>query len=61
MSYALAMALSGVVIGWLGLPRPVQAAKFRCAPDSVPVGNVCVDKYEASVWEVPFMPLPWQG
>ena len=25
---------------------------LSCPPDSVPVGNVCVDKYEASVWQV---------
>src|SRR5262245_10262518 len=25
----------------------------RCAPDAVPVGTVCLDRYEASVWRVP--------
>jgi formylglycine-generating enzyme required for sulfatase activity len=25
----------------------------RCAPDAVRVGDVCVDKFEASVWEIP--------
>ena len=25
----------------------------KCAPDAVPVGPICVDKYEASVWTVP--------
>jgi len=28
---------------------PVQ----RCAPDAVVAGTVCLDKYEASVWQVP--------
>src|SRR5262245_58215213 len=29
-----------------------QADALNCAPDAVPVGTVCVDKYEASVWTV---------
>jgi formylglycine-generating enzyme required for sulfatase activity len=33
------------------LPHGIAAA--ACAPDSVKVGNICVDKYEASVWEIP--------
>ena len=35
---------------------PVHAfnnARFQCPPDSVRVGNVCVDTYEASVWQIP--------
>jgi len=27
-----------------------------CAPDAVPVGPLCMDKYEASVWQVPAGP-----
>ena len=30
---------------------PAWAAK--CPPDSVEVGPVCVDKYEASIWSIP--------
>ena len=30
-----------------------EAAAVTCPPDSVPVGSVCVDKYEASAWVVP--------
>src|SRR5262245_36705069 len=30
-------------------PAPVAG----CAPDAVPAGSVCLDKYEASVWRVP--------
>src|SRR5262249_27501348 len=25
----------------------------KCPPDSVKVGNVCIDTYEASVWQIP--------
>jgi hypothetical protein len=35
----------------LFLVDPAVAA--ACPPDSVPVGPVCVDKYEASVWTIP--------
>ena len=30
---------------------PGQAASTDCPPDSVPVGTMCMDTYEASVWE----------
>lgn len=54
MRYPLAVALRGIVIiGWLNLPAPVEAAKLKCSSDSIPVGDVCVDIYEASVWEIP--------
>jgi len=33
------------------LPHGIALA--ACPADSVKVGNVCVDKYEASVWEIP--------
>jgi len=35
----------------LSLVPPALAAK--CFTDSVQVGPICVDKYEASVWEIP--------
>ena len=35
------------------LAIPVHAATLRCPPDSVKVGNVCIDTYEASVWQIP--------
>jgi hypothetical protein len=35
----------------LALGAPSHAGK--CPPDSVAVGPVCVDKYEASVWRIP--------
>lgn len=30
---------------------PVQAAPEGCPPDSVRSGTICIDKYEASVWQ----------
>src|SRR5438094_1474418 len=32
---------------------PVLAGTLKCPPDSVKVGNVCIDLYEASVWQIP--------
>jgi hypothetical protein len=40
---ALAVVLSG----------PAGAGTLRCAADAVKVGTTCVDKYEASVWQIP--------
>lgn len=37
----------------LGVAGPARAATLRCPPDSKRVGNVCVDTYEASVWQIP--------
>src|SRR5262245_27767085 len=31
---------------------PAAAAAVQCPPDSVGVGPLCVDKYEASVWKI---------
>ena len=36
----------------LAPPGP-QAEATPCAPDAVPVGDTCVDRYEASVWRIP--------
>lgn len=33
--------------------RPLWAATLKCPIDSVKAGNVCVDKYEASLWQIP--------
>jgi formylglycine-generating enzyme required for sulfatase activity len=32
---------------------PAGAGTLKCPPDSVKVGNVCIDTYEASVWSIP--------
>jgi len=34
-----------------GDPGPARSSD--CAPDSVKVGSLCVDKYEESVWDIP--------
>src|SRR5262249_37868579 len=32
---------------------PTWAGTLKCPPDSVKVGNNCIDTYEASVWQIP--------
>jgi len=44
------MRALAALVGCVLLAEPVAAKK--CPGDSVQVGNVCVDKYEASVWEI---------
>jgi hypothetical protein len=44
----------GQMAVFLGLLRLVAG----CPPDSVRVGSICLDKYEASVWEVPPANVP---
>lgn len=44
------MLTCALVIG-LAAPATAQISK-RCPPDSVKVGDTCVDNYEASVWQV---------
>src|SRR4051794_11516462 len=50
MKYA-GLLLAGACAGamWLAVPAWAQT----CPPDSVRGGGVCIDKYEASVWEIP--------
>jgi hypothetical protein len=36
----------------VGVAAPAWAKTAGCTPDAVPSGNLCLDKYEASVWEV---------
>jgi formylglycine-generating enzyme required for sulfatase activity len=45
----IALAAAALALG----AAPARAATLRCAPDAVKVGNACVDKYEASVWQIP--------
>jgi hypothetical protein len=42
-----------LVLLLVGMPSLVVA---RCAPDAVAVGPLCVDRYEASAWQVPQSP-----
>ena len=43
----------GVAAVCLGGAVPVGAGTLKCPADSVKVGNVCIDLYEASVWQIP--------
>ncbi len=42
-----------IAMACLSAARSGSAAMLRCPSDSVRVGNVCIDKYEASVWDIP--------
>ena len=37
----------------LAAALPVSALLLRCPPDSVKVGDACIDKYESSIWQLP--------
>src|SRR5262249_29809403 len=37
----------------LAASLPAGAGTLKCPPDSVKVGNICIDTYEASVWQIP--------
>jgi len=37
----------------LAASHPASAVLLRCPQDSVRVGDTCVDKYEASIWQIP--------
>jgi hypothetical protein len=47
--------LRTVIVGAAGwaLLLAAPAAAVKCPKDSAPIGTVCVDRYEASVWEIP--------
>lgn len=40
------------VLACLSLALPALAGTLKCPPDSVKVGNVCIDLYEESVWRI---------
>src|SRR5438132_547561 len=40
------------LIVFLESPWAARAAT-KCPPDSVRAGTICIDKYEASVWQIP--------
>jgi formylglycine-generating enzyme required for sulfatase activity len=44
---------SAVVFITVGLAPATRAGTLKCPADAVKVGTVCVDKYEASVWQIP--------
>ena len=41
-----------IVVGCTLLAGVAPALASKCPPDSVKVGNVCIDTYEASVWQI---------
>ena len=43
----------GLAAACLAGALPAGALTLRCPPDSVKVGDLCVDTYEASVWQIP--------
>jgi formylglycine-generating enzyme required for sulfatase activity len=43
----------GIAAVYVAGEMPATALTLRCPPDSVKVGNVCIDIYEASVWQIP--------
>jgi formylglycine-generating enzyme required for sulfatase activity len=47
--YFVAIGCTAVCLAAAG---PVGAGKLKCPPDSVGIGNVCIDLYEASVWQI---------
>lgn len=49
--FAIAM-LIGALAAPAGAAWPGDPAA-KCRPDAVKAGSVCIDKYEASIWEVP--------
>src|SRR5262249_44377971 len=46
-------SIVGVAAVCLAAAGSAGAGTLKCAADSVKVGNVCIDKYEASVWSIP--------
>jgi hypothetical protein len=37
----------------LAAAQPATALTLKCPPDSMSVGDACVDRYESSVWQIP--------
>jgi formylglycine-generating enzyme required for sulfatase activity len=42
----------GAAVVCFAIALPTRASTLRCPPDSVKVGTVCIDTYEASVWRI---------
>ena len=53
MATTKALALSGAIMMAASPAVARGPLETRCQPDAVRVGPVCVDRYEASVWDVP--------
>lgn len=52
-----AMLLCALVTSLFPREGVALPLRLRCPPDQAPVGTVCVDKYEASVWRLPSDPI----
>jgi hypothetical protein len=52
MKHRRVYGIVGFVAVCLALAVPVGAGTLKCPPDSVKVGNVCIDTYDASVWQI---------
>ena len=37
----------------LAAALPARALMLKCPPDSVQVGDACIDRYESSIWQIP--------
>src|SRR5215471_1631832 len=46
-------SIMGVATVCLATAGSAGAGTLKCPPDSVKVGNNCIDTYEASVWQIP--------
>ena len=45
--------LFAIAVVCLAAALPAGALVLKCPPDSVKVGDVCIDRYESSIWQVP--------
>lgn len=52
ISRSIAAAATAIVLA-SSAHAQVSKPLTRCAPDAVPSGTVCIDRWEASVWRVP--------
>src|SRR5215468_8388139 len=52
MSRSIGGAAVSVMLSLTWVARG-SAGTLRCPPDSVKVGDACVDRYEESVWQIP--------
>ena len=43
----------GIAAVCLAAALPASALRLKCPPDSVKVGDTCIDKYESSIWRIP--------
>lgn len=43
----------GAAAVYLAAALPASALLLRCPPDSVKAGDLCIDKYESSIWQIP--------